>query len=417
MSSGPISLVAVGDICLGMGVGDSVRQFGPDFPFAPCSRILHKADLVFGNLEMVFYNPKTPLIKERCFQSLMEAPHPFLSLDKGSGLSLDRGSGKPGPFQDYAMSHLPLLDFKAPLAYGQGLARAGFRLLSAANNHIMDFGFAACQDTLYFLKEQGIMTAGCGRNLAEARKPAILTMRGKRIGLLAYADNSGQFARPGQAGVAPIKKKYLLEDIKALRPQVDILVVSLHADLEFVAYPAPWRVRLSRRLIEAGADVILQHHPHVPQGIERYREGLIAYSLGSFVFPIWGNSYAQQRPYTDQSLILNLHLDRHRILGYEIWPVRINAYHQPLLMEGEDRQEFLRYLRAISLPLGRPDLLNRLWAKSCRQAASAYCSWLKGIYWREGWPGVFRQIALLAKSTEKRRWVLGLVPGLGRFGF
>lgn len=357
-----------------MGVRDSIQRFGTDFPFAPCGPILRSADLVFGNLEMVLHDEKTPL----------KANH---------------------------------LDFKAPASYGEGLGRTGFRVLSTANNHIMDFGAPACRDTLSFLKGQGIMTAGCGGNLAEARKPAILTVRRKRIGFLAYADDTGQSAQPNRPGVAPIRKKYLLEDIDSLRQQVDIVVISLHADLEFVAYPAPWRVRLSRQLIDAGADLVLAHHPHVPQGIERYRQGLIAYSLGSFVFPVWGNSYAAERPHMDRSFILRLRCGRHNVREAEVLPVRINRCHQPVPFTGEDRQEFLHYLRAISLPLGRFDLLDRFWANACWHTLGIQWAFLKVIYWEEGLAGVFRRLSFLARTGENRRWLLGLLPCLVRSGF
>jgi len=440
-----IILVAVGDICLGAGVRDSIRQFGSDFPFAQCSPILQNADVVFGNLEMVLYEKGTPLKENR-------------------------------------------LDFKAPLHYGEGLKRAGFRVLSVANNHILDFGAQACRDTLNFLKRQGIQTVGCGENLQEARKPAILTVRGKRIGFLAYSENVGQSAGPNQPGVAPIKKKYWVEDILALRPQVDLIVVSLHADLEFLAYPAPWRVRLSRQLIDAGADLVLQHHPHVPQGVERYGKGMIVYSLGSFVFPVYGNSYANH-PYTDQSFVLrvwmgnrvevkqieveaaSLELDNtssrlnnvwatgkvsqpakirlpakagnnnfrrmsesrnggrfkicphsfdatdYEIVGAEFLPVLINQFHQPVPLVGEDRQKFLMKLHKISLPLHDLEFLDRFWAISCRRSLCIHWSWLKEAYWDMGWREVLRRMRFLARTTENRRWLLGLVPGLVRFGF
>ncbi|MEW5804344.1 MAG: CapA family protein [bacterium] len=366
-------MVAVGDVCLGMGVLDSIRHFGPDFPFAPCSPILRQGDLVFGNLEMVLYDRGTQLRESR-------------------------------------------IDFKVPLPYGAGLGRAGFQVLSVANNHILDFGTPACQDTLKFLQKQGIQTVGCGRDLKEARKPAICMVRGQRVGFLAYSDDVGQSKGPHGPCVAPIKKKNLLEDIRALRQQVDLIIISLHADLEFVAYPAPWRVRLCRQLIEAGADLILQHHPHVPQGVERYRHGMIIYSLGSFVFPVAGNDYADH-PWTDQSFILRVWMDRRGIASAEFLPVRINRFNQPVPLSDEDqRREFLRYLRQISLPLHRPDLLDRFWLQSCIAAFGTHWSWIKEVYWEKGWAGVVQCLEFLARTSENRRWLLGLLSGMARFG-
>jgi poly-gamma-glutamate synthesis protein (capsule biosynthesis protein) len=78
----------------------------------------------------------------------------------------------------------------------------------------------------------------------------------------------------------------LLAAVRRSQAQADYVMVALHTGIEFACYPEPFLVRLARRLIDAGAAVVLGHHPHVPQGIERYGRGLIAYSLGDFLFDL-----------------------------------------------------------------------------------------------------------------------------------
>ncbi len=175
-------------------------------------------------------------------------------------------------------------NFKLHPKYVETLRLGGINIVNAANNHIADYGAMGLLETVRHLDSAGIHYVGIGRNLQEARKPVVLELKGLCIGFLGY-HGGGRFAATRTApGIAPRSLPIVLSDVKQLRPSVDYLVVNFHWGTELAAYPSRDQISFARAVVEAGADLIVGHHPHVLQGIERYRGGYIAYSLGNFVF-------------------------------------------------------------------------------------------------------------------------------------
>jgi poly-gamma-glutamate capsule biosynthesis protein CapA/YwtB (metallophosphatase superfamily) len=165
------------------------------------------------------------------------------------------------------------------------LARAGVRVVSLANNHIMDCGPAGLERTLAACAAAGIQAVGAGRDLAAARQPARLEARGQRVVVLAYAQPSADDrAESGRPGLAPLEADLIRQDLARWRPQADCLVVSAHWGSMYVDYPPPRVLELARALAEGGADLVLGHHPHVLQGARREGRTLTLFSLGDAVF-------------------------------------------------------------------------------------------------------------------------------------
>jgi poly-gamma-glutamate synthesis protein (capsule biosynthesis protein) len=175
---------------------------------------------------------------------------------------------------------------KSPPAVADLLGRLGIDIVSLANNHLLDFGPDGLASTLHELQKRGLPAVGAGPTLAAARQPAVLTVRGKRVAFLSACDDEGGGATRNGPGVSLIAPRALTAAVRRLRSQVDYVVVGLHTGVEFCPCPEPFFVRLARRLIDAGATVVAGHHPHVPQGLERHGHGLIAYSLGDFLFDL-----------------------------------------------------------------------------------------------------------------------------------
>lgn len=192
------------------------------------------------------------------------------------------------------------------------LARAGFHAASLAGNHVYDQGDEGVADTLAGLREQGIAGFGAGLDLAAARAPAVLERGGKRFGFLSYncvgprlswaaRDKGGcayvqvishyepEGANPGGPPLAftfpvPATLDAMQADIVALRPRVDVLVVALHKGLVHTpAQLAMYERPVARAAIEAGADIVVGHHPHIARGIEFYKGKPIFHGLGNFV--------------------------------------------------------------------------------------------------------------------------------------
>lgn len=165
----------------------------------------------------------------------------------------------------------------------------GIDLVTLANNHALDYGRDAMLDTIDTLDHAGIRHVGAGKNLAEARKPAIVELNGRTFAFIgatrvypeadwaAGTDSAGMFsAYDGGAALA--------EEVKAAKQQADYVIAYVHWGIEREETPNEVQKSIAHRLVDAGADLVVGAHPHVLQGIEYYQGVPIAYSLGNFVF-------------------------------------------------------------------------------------------------------------------------------------
>ncbi|MFP4104499.1 MAG: CapA family protein [Phycisphaerae bacterium] len=160
-----------------------------------------------------------------------------------------------------------------------------FDIVSLGNNHAMDCLEQGLDRLIETVENLDIEHIGAGMEASAAAEATILRRCGRSVAFIAAVDaETGPwcFADAGRAGVAPLDES-LVGRIQSLREQVDHVVVSLHWGRERYPMPLPSQRRLARRLIESGADLILGHHPHVLQGMERIGRGAVIYSMGNFV--------------------------------------------------------------------------------------------------------------------------------------
>lgn len=237
--------------------------------------------------------------------------------------------------------------FRTPTTFADGLAWAGIDVVSTANNHALDAEGEGLRDTREALWRAGVGAVGTGRDLEDARRPFIVERDGIRIAFLGYAQfvNAGRsaFARPDRSGVAPLDPFVIEEDIARIRERVDHVVLSFHWGIENAKETHPDAREFARRMIDAGADVILGHHPHVPRGVEIYDGKAILYSLGNLIFghnhTYWGDNY-----------LARLTLVRDGIERVEVLPVAGsgNELSRPFLLTGERARAVLEEVRALS---------------------------------------------------------------------
>lgn len=248
-----ITIAAVGDIMLGSPFPNESRMppnDGADL-LKPAHPILQSADIAFGNLE-------GPLAD--------------------GGVSVKCGKGRPRCFA-----------FRMPTHYGKYLKEAGFDVLSLANNHAADFGDAGRASTRKTLDELGIKHAGSDKFQFAS---TVLEVKGKKVGFIGFAHNN--------ISLNVNDLNAAREAVAGLKRQVDIVVVSFHGgaegsdkqrvprQTEYFFGEARGNLPLfARTVIDAGADLVLGHGPHVLRGMEIYKNRLIAYSLGNFVTYGW----------------------------------------------------------------------------------------------------------------------------------
>jgi len=203
---------------------------------------------------------------------------------------------------DHSHGTKPFL-FDAPVALPQALRASGIKIVSFANNHVMDQGWAGFAESREHLKEVGLLNAGTSDTAASAWQPVLTEANGIKVGWLGMTrwlngnrnpDQPDQphvnfFPYPGEANGAPgADEATVLAAVKAAKTQCDLLVISVHWGIEYATAPRPEDVDLAHKMLEAGASVVLGAHPHVLQPIETYRtqdgrETVIFYSMGNFL--------------------------------------------------------------------------------------------------------------------------------------
>jgi len=293
-----ISVVLVGDIMLNRGVEYMMKTEGNGdfrFPFSKIAKDLKKADILFGNLE--------------------------------------------GPISDKGIKVGSIYSFRAEPEAIEGLTFAGFNLISLANNHAFDYGREALEDCLAKLSKAGIDYVGAGFNEGEAyggRTPVIKEIEGTKIGFLAYTNLGPESWKASEknSGIAWISEKdfeKIKKDIENAKSQADILIVSLHAGEEYAAEPTQFQIEFSKAAIDAGADLVIGHHPHVVQKSEKYKDKWIFYSLGNFVFD---QSFSQE---TMRGKILEILIKDGKINELIPKKIEINNYFQPEIATKEEQ--------------------------------------------------------------------------------
>lgn len=170
----------------------------------------------------------------------------------------------------------------------QALKMALIDYASLANNHILDYRYSGLTETIKVLDDAGIKHAGAGKTLEQAKKPAILEVRGKRIGIISITDNEPGWKANGKPGTNYIRINDAgLEEIKQqisnVRSKVDILIVSAHWGPNMKLRPSREFQDFARSVIDTGADIFHGHSSHVFQGIEIYNNRPILYDTGDFI--------------------------------------------------------------------------------------------------------------------------------------
>ena len=241
--------------------------------------------------------------------------------------------------------------FRTPSAFADALAWGGIDVVATANNHALDAEGEGLLDTIHQLSRAGVGHAGTGRDLEDARRPYVLERRGLRVAFLAYAqfvnDGGSSFATPDQSGVAPMDPFLIREDIARVRDQADLVLVSFHWGIENSQDVHPGMRAFAYDILDAGADAILGHHPHMPRGIE-VRDGKpIVYSMGNFIF---GHSH----DYWMDNIAVRLHMGPDGVTRVDVLPLagRGDDLSQPYVLEGDAARTLLEDIRTRSAELG-----------------------------------------------------------------
>jgi len=231
---------------------------------------------------------------------------------------------------------------RIPTAVVCGLTAAPFHLACLANNHVMDYGRDGLARTMELLTRNGVQCVGAGLNAEAAEAAKVFEVGPTRLAVLNVAEGEEARSVNGGSGAASLDGARLQGQLASLRNQADVVVVIAHAGREHLPIPAPHIRDLYHSLAEAGADLVIGHHPHVPQGIEFYKGALIAYSLGNFAFLM-----ESPMEYHRLGYFLKIRFCGSRVSCAEIWPYHIMS-EGLRLVTGERLQRFLAELKDLS---------------------------------------------------------------------
>ncbi|SPB14814.1 polyglutamate synthase [Caballeronia novacaledonica] len=277
-----------------------------------------------------------------------------------------------------------------------------FDAVTMSNNHSYDAGPDALVDTRDLLMESGVQVTGAGRNLAEARQPAIVERNGVRVGYLGYTSvgAAGSDAGPQKPGVTNVRVKTtyetrgphqpvrvhtepnaddlrrLIEDVTALRSQADVVILAFHSGvIRLPRVISDYQVTVAHAAIDAGADMVVCHAPHIPKAIEVYKGKVVFYSLGvfamtkSFAAPSWTNepawAHGAVRNHTDLDptyplmpygkdctlgLLAKAEVSKNGIGRVSFLPMTFDERYRPQVLLRDDKRfdDFVAYMEWVS---------------------------------------------------------------------
>ncbi len=248
---------------------------------------------------------------------------------------------------------------RIPTSAIEGLAAVPFHLVCLANNHSLDFGPTGLAHTRQRLSERGIAWVGAGIDSEEAHRPFVTQVGGVRLAIVNAAEGEEGLSVKDGPGVPDLDLGRLTRQVTALRNEADVIIAILHAGREFVPVPPPHLHKVCRSLVQAGAHLVVGHHPHVPQGVELYHGRPIAYSLGNFVMWTPGGS-----PFRRLGYLFRGYFRGKQLVSAEIIPYSIQA-HGLALLDGDDRAAFLTDLAWASSVLSEPSKVEDVWHAYC----------------------------------------------------
>ena len=305
-----VTVCAGGDVMGAWGVDTAIRAHGADYVMRELRPVLRKADFAFFNLESPLSN-----------------------------------RGSPQTWKD--------VYFRGNPALAGAIARAGVDVVGMANNHCLDYKAPALLDTISRMNRLGVKVCGAGRNAGAAYKFAYVTRKGVTVAFMQWTDimPPGYAATSGNPGAAvgPGWRPYnsmskFRTAIRAAKRKADYVVVALHWGVEGQHYPVGTQVQEGHAAVDAGADLVMSHHPHFLQGAEAYHGGLIMYSFGDLVFP------PRSRPAAETALMTST-ITRSKIVAV-MTPFLLDRNGVPHLAHGSDAASILSQMKGYSRSRG-----------------------------------------------------------------
>lgn len=342
--------------------------------FAPCRRyenlILEKGASIFGDIN----------------EDIQSSDISFLNLETPLSHSTQK-INKSGPA---LQAHPDCLE---------SVAKAGFKIVGLANNHIMDSGLEGLDATIKTCKENKLKHVGAGANIEAALQPARITCDNVSVSIIAVAEQEFNIAGENSHGAAPLDIIYNISQIEAAKKNSQIIILTIHGGNEYFNYPRPGLRRICQFYIEQGAHAVICHHSHVSGAYEIHEGRPIFYSLGNFIFDHenppkgWNDGYAVK---------LNISIVNQEVSGvqYEIIPFEQSVKLGGLVKcEGKDKEQRIMKLEKMREKLENHSDWMDEWHQFCSSNENA-------VLIRQYFPFTFPGIRRLSKIIPFHHWLV-----------
>lgn len=300
-----ITISVAGDVMMDGSVRQQINRQGYDYPWEKVKEYFKESDLAIVNLETSITT---------------------------------KGVKWPGKY----------FNFRSNPENLDSMKEAKVDIVTLANNHVLDYSNQGFLDTLTHLEKRDILYVGGGRNKKEALEGIVIEKKNTKIGVLAFSrviPDTRWYATNNKLGVVGAYDGYtsdMMNRIKELKEEVDILVLSLHWGVERSTKPRTQDINIAKAAIDAGVDIVMGHHPHVLQGVEVYKGKPIFYSLGNFVF-------GGRDKLTRTTMIGQINIENKNLSSINIIPCNI-INGRPIPAVGKDKDQSIKYIRNLSKP-------------------------------------------------------------------
>lgn len=321
-----VKILLGGDVMFNWGIRDTIKSKGELAPVKGLKSVFETVDLRVLNLE-------TPVVSEKSW--------------------------------DHGKAYV----FQAKESDLETMSFLGVDLVSLGNNHAMDHGPEGLEETLKFLGNRKIASIGAGKNLEFAFRPWI--WEGKDTYLKIYSATNvaeGRSHYAGQTpGVMPLDPELIIKKIQIEKFQLNssrtskrdkrsktvstgkqFRILSIHWGVEYSPFPTIEQRKIAKTLADGGLDILVGHHPHIPQGIEKIGNTIVFYSLGNLIF-------GSRNAYLNHNLIVILHIKKSKLINIELVPIFgkfQNEDHLVRPLEGKEAENFLKEIAVLSQDLG-----------------------------------------------------------------
>ena len=247
----------------------------------------------------------------------------------------------------------------------EALKYAGFDCVTLANNHFYDYGEVGVEDTLEACASNGIEMVGGGRNIDEATRILYKRIGDKCVAVINVCEHEWSIASERRGGSAPLNVVKNYYQIREARERADYVLVVVHGGTEHYNLPTPRMKETYRFFVDAGADVVVNHHQHCYSGYEEYKGKCIFYGLGNFCF----DKGIQKRDFWNEGYLVKLKFSSS--IDFEIIPY-VQCAEEPTIDFNIDKEEFFRKIEELNKLIADDDLLEKSFEKLVRQKEKGY---------------------------------------------